>query len=116
MRFVADEGVDRPIVERLRSLRHDVECVAEYSPSISDAAVLLRANEIGAILVTQDKDFGELVFRQGRVTNGILLLRLAGLSPEDKPTIVGSTIAGHEIELAGAFSVLTQSNLRIRRF
>jgi predicted nuclease of predicted toxin-antitoxin system len=65
--LVADEGVDRPVVERLRHDGHDVVYVAELSPSIADEEVLQQANARSAILVTADKDFGELVFRQGLV-------------------------------------------------
>ena len=63
MNLVADEGVERQIVEQLRQNGHTVIYVAELAPSISDDQVLQQANERQAILVTVDKDFGELVFR-----------------------------------------------------
>jgi predicted nuclease of predicted toxin-antitoxin system len=78
--LVANEGVDRPVVERLRQDGHDVVYVAELSPSITDEEVLQQANARSAVLLTTDKDFGELVFRQDRVHSGVLLLRLAGLA------------------------------------
>jgi len=62
--LVANEGVDRPVVERLRQDGHDVVYVAELSPSITDEEVLQQANARSAVLLTADKDFGELVFRQ----------------------------------------------------
>jgi predicted nuclease of predicted toxin-antitoxin system len=76
--LAADEGVDRPVVERLRQDGHDVVYVAELSPSLPDDEVLQQANARGAVLMTADKDFGELVFRQGLVHSGVILLRLAG--------------------------------------
>lgn len=88
MKILADEGVDRPIVERLRQSGHQVWYVAELEPGISDNVVLDLANRERAILLTADRDFGELVFRQGRLTTGVILLRLSGLSLARKAEIV----------------------------
>jgi len=62
MNLVADESVDGPIVERLRQDGHAVFYIAELDPGIDDDAVLDEANRSGALLITSDKDFGELVF------------------------------------------------------
>ena len=88
MNLLADEGVDRPVVERLRQDGHDVLYVAESSPSVSDEEVLEQANSRSAVLLTADKDFGELVFRQGLVHSGVVLLRLAGLASVTKAELV----------------------------
>lgn len=53
-------------------------------PGISDDIVLELANSEGVLLLTADKDFGELVFRLRRVSSGVVLVRLAGLSPIKK--------------------------------
>ena len=74
MNLVADENVDQPIVDRLRQDGHLVVAVAELSPSISDDEVLRQANQQSALLITGDKDFGELVYRLGRVHAGVILL------------------------------------------
>lgn len=66
MNLLADESVDRQIVERLRQDGHEVLYAAEMEPGIPDDVVLERANEISAWLMTADKDFGELVFRDKR--------------------------------------------------
>lgn len=63
MRFVADESVDKPIVNRLREDNHEVISVAELEPSISDDEVLKISTDEKAVLITGDTDFGELVFR-----------------------------------------------------
>ena len=81
MKLLADEGVDRPIVERLRESSHQVWYVAEMEPGISDETVLDMANREEAVLLTVDKDFGELVFRQGRMTGGIILTPAAADPP-----------------------------------
>lgn len=56
MNLLADESVDRQIVERLRQDGHEVLYVAEMEPGIPDDIVLERANEISALLVTADKE------------------------------------------------------------
>jgi len=114
MNLVADEGVDRQIVEQLRQYGHDVVYVAELAPSIGDDEVLQQANDRHAPLLTADKDFGELVFRLNRVAAGVILVRLEGLLPETKATIVAQAIRDHEAELVHSFSVITPGMIRIR--
>jgi len=113
--LVANEGVDRPVVERLRQDDHDVVYVAELSPSITDEEILQLANARSSVLLTADKDFGELVFRQSLVHAGVLLLRLAGLANATKAEIVAEVCRDRAGELTGAFSVISPGQVRIRR-
>lgn len=115
MNFLADESVDRQIVDRLRRDGHAVRYATEMEQGISDDVVLALANEQADVLLTADKDFGELVFRQGRVASGILLVRLAGLSPARKAAFVSLTVSQHSGELPGAFGVLTPRSFRVRK-
>ena len=115
MNLLADEGVDRPVVERLRQDGHDVLYVAESSPSVPDEEVLEQANTRNAVLLTADKDFGELVFRQGLVHSGVILLRLAGLANTTKAELVAEVCRVRPAELIGAFSVIAPGQVRIRR-
>jgi len=113
--LLADESVDRQIVDRLSQNGHAVRYTAEMEPGISDDIVLDLAHQEADVLLTADKDFGELVFRQGRLTSGILLVRLAGLSPARKAEVVGSAVSQHGAELPGAFAVVAPKSFRIRR-
>ena len=115
MKLVADESVDGPIVESLRTDSHDVTYVAELDPGVDDEEVFRIANDSGAILVTEDKDFGEIVFRQKRVSNGVVLIRLSGLTAETKAGIVSTVVREHERDLAQKFTVITPGIVRIRR-
>ena len=115
MNLLADESVDKLIVDKLRQNGHSVLYIAELSPSIDDETVLHQANQNRALLLTQDKDFGELVFRQGLVHTGVVLVRLAGLSPQIKATSVSTVLTNHEDELRGAFSVISPGRVRIRQ-
>ena len=115
MRLLADESVDGPAVVRLRADGHAVAWVAEDAPLAPDDAVLARAYGEGVILITADKDFGELVYRQRRPHAGVLLLRLAGLEESAKCELVSRAVGEHGVDLAGAFSVLDGNALRIRK-
>lgn len=64
MKPLADGSVDWPITARLRDDGHDVPSIAEDSPGLADLEVLARAHADGVVLITGDKDFGELVYRQ----------------------------------------------------
>lgn len=114
MRLLADEGVEAGIVARLRAEGHDVLYVAELAPGISDDAVLDLAATDERLLLTADKDFGELVFRLRRVAHGVLLLRLAGLSQAGKAEAVALALREHGAEMQSAFAVVTPGLVRVR--
>ena len=114
MNFVADESVDRQVVERLREDGHSVIYIAEMDPGIPDEDVFRLSNRRSAILITADKDFGELVFRQASVAHGVVLIRLAGLSQGLKAEMLSSAIRDRASEIPNAFSVVTPGTIRIR--
>ncbi len=114
MTFVCDEGVDRLVVLRLRSEGHEVVYIAEVSPSVTDDVVLEEANRRGALLVTRDKDFGELVFRLGRVSSAVVLLRLPDATSAERASLVAGLVREHDTELLNAFTVLSRHKVRIR--
>lgn len=116
MNLVADESVDFTIVLYLRKRGLSIYAIAEQEPSISDEDVLHIALHHDAILITEDKDFGELVFRLRLPNNGVILLRLSGYKPEDKGKLAGNAILAHLPELKHAFSVFDGNRIRIRPF
>jgi predicted nuclease of predicted toxin-antitoxin system len=114
MIFLADEGVDLSVVQRLRNDGHEVLYVAEMDPGISDEEVLTAANEKQALLLTADKDFGELVYRLGRIAAGVVLVRLAGLSSAKKADLVSATVRNHGGKLVHTFTVISPGMVRLR--
>lgn len=114
MKFVADENLDRQIVERLRKDGHAVWYVAEMEPGVGDREVLDMANQEQAVLITADKDFGELIHRQHLLNPGVILVRLSGLPPLAKAELIAGAVTAHEKEIAGGFSVITHRTIRIR--
>ena len=114
MNLVADENMEQEVVDRLRADGHELIYVAELSPSITDDEVLDEANARSALLLTGDKDFGELVDRVGRIHGGVVLTRLAGVSPASKAVIVSGLFREHSQALIGAFCVISPGGVRIR--
>jgi predicted nuclease of predicted toxin-antitoxin system len=113
--LVADEGVDKAIVDALRADGHTVNYFAEAGSGSSDKDVLAAANDSQSLLLTCDKDFGELVYRQQLTNSGVVLIRLEGLTAESKASIVSKTMKDHIAEMRTAFTVISPGMLRIRR-
>jgi predicted nuclease of predicted toxin-antitoxin system len=81
VRWLADECVDAAVVTQLRRLDHDVVYAAESASSAPDSEIIALAEQDERILLTEDKDFGELVFRLKTPVPGVVLLRI---EPEKK--------------------------------
>jgi predicted nuclease of predicted toxin-antitoxin system len=111
--ILADENIIGAIVARLRADGHDVEWIAELAPSIADVDVLGRAVGGGRVLLTDDKDFGELVVRESRPHRGVVLLRLAGMRPVERADFVGRLFARGVEPFVDAFTVV-QADGRVR--
>ena len=76
LQFLVDESTGIAVIRFLRDFGYDVLAVAEAMPKAEDLDILARAVSERRILVTNDKDFGELVYRSGQAHHGVLLLRL----------------------------------------
>ncbi len=116
MKIVADESVDFGLIEALREAGFEVFAVVEELPSIKDREVLRVAFDLGGFLLTEDKDFGELVVRFRLPNHGILLVRFASDYPiHFKAPAVLKVFLVNFSAMAGHFSVLDERRLRIRR-
>ncbi len=114
MNILVVESVDRQVVDRLRRDGHEVIYVAELERGISDEAVLQRANEQESLLLTVDKDFGELTYRQKLIHHGVVLIRLAGLSSQTKAEVVAQALQERGSEFVNAFTVISPAMIRVR--
>lgn len=110
--IVADESVDFRIITELRKSGLDIYSISEQNPSIKDNLVLKIAFEKRALLLTEDKDFGELVFRLQLQHNGVLLIRVSKISGTN--SLVSDAIAKYYNEMIGKFSVIDDKKLRIK--
>ena len=75
MNFVADESCAGPVIRALREAGHDVVAIAEIAKGATDEQVLERAVSEKRVLITEDRDFGELVYARGRSSAGVILVR-----------------------------------------
>jgi predicted nuclease of predicted toxin-antitoxin system len=113
MRFIADENFPRPAVVALRSSGHEVISVAEDMAGASDHDVLLRCAAEDSILLTLDKDFGELVFRQSiPATNGVILFRIQAPMLEQFIEVALAVVRSRA-DWAGHFTVITNDRIRM---
>jgi predicted nuclease of predicted toxin-antitoxin system len=115
MKLIADEGVDKPIVDALRTSGFDVLYILEKNKGAEDEFILSLANKEQRILLTQDKDFGELVFRLKNAHFGVVLIRLNGYSSPDKADIVVKLFPKYKDQLIKAFTVIQPNAIRIRK-
>jgi predicted nuclease of predicted toxin-antitoxin system len=114
MRFLADENCDASIVRALRSLGHDVEYVAELSPGETDTNLLDKANRDQRILITEDRDFSNLIFRDKRNAFGVIYVRVAVAKRTLKSQLVADFVTNHKASLALKLVVITENKIRLR--
>jgi len=113
--LLADENIDQRLVSSLRLAGIFVYSVAESSPGISDEEVMRLSENLSAMILTDDKDFGEIVFRKQRSCRGIVLLRLTGVDYSRKADHVIQVIDRYGSEMIGKFVVITAERVRIRK-
>ena len=114
MKFLVDESTGKAVVDFLKTKGHDVIFVSESMPQADDQAILKRAMADKRILITNDKDFGELVFRIRQTHSGVVLLRLRDDHPSNRVGIVKILLEKYTERLMGNFSVATEKEIRIR--
>ena len=114
MKFLADECCDASLVASLRGDGHDVLYQLEENAGAEDKDVLERAYKEERILLSEDKDFGELVFRLRKRTVGIVLLRIDVKERGLKWPRLKKLIDEHGAQLAGHFVVVDRDKSRIR--
>ena len=115
MRFIVDESAGAAVVMVLRDLGHDVLAVADVMPQADDSSILARARAETRIIVTNDKDFGELVFRSGHDHGGVILLRLHDERSANRVRVVQAVLQQAGDDVAERFIVATDTHIRIRR-
>ena len=113
IRILADENVNYEIVKALRKDNFEVVSVAEDAPGITDFEVIELAVKLKAIVLTEDSDFGRLVFSYGNRVNGVIYLRYSvGESEEIAKTLI--EFLKTQKELCGKFVVVTLRKVRVR--
>jgi len=114
MKLLIDVSAGQSVVDALRGMGHDVVFVRDHSPQMPDDDILTWAVREQRLVVTMDKDFGELVYRSGLAHFGVLLLRLEAARNAEKITVVTDLFTRYGDQLPGRFSVYQDGRLRIR--
>jgi len=114
LKFLADECCDTGLVASLRKDGHDLLYVTEKKPGAIDDEILSDAYKEERILITEDKDFGELVYRFKKPTYGIVLLRVDVQERRIKWSRLKRLIDDYENKLRGHFTVVDARKFRFR--
>jgi predicted nuclease of predicted toxin-antitoxin system len=114
MKFIIDESTGKAVAQFLREIGHDVVAVTETIPATEDRDILIKAASEGRIVITNDKDFGELIFRSGYAHNGVLFLRLQDESAANRVHVVKAVLEQYADSLEMNFIVATDRRVRIR--
>lgn len=113
MKFIIDENVHLDVYNYLHNKGFDVVSVSLNSPSITDKEVLYRARRQQRIIITADKDFGDLIYH-GRIPHcGVILFRLRSELPAIKIDRLEELLS-KKSNIAGKFIVVTETRIRIR--
>jgi predicted nuclease of predicted toxin-antitoxin system len=115
MRFLADESCDFSVVRALRAAGHDVVAVAEVALSADDSVVSDLAVRQRRILLTEDKDLGQLVFAQAQPSGGVLFIRYPAAARRTLPKVILDLVAEVGSDLSGCFVVVQPGRIRMVR-
>lgn len=115
LRFLADESCDYAVVRALRSAGYDVFAVSDVMRRSDDSELIAQAARERRILLTEDKDFGWLVFVSHADSSGVILIRFPGNTREALGQAVKRLVREHGQELVGSFTVVQPGHVRISR-
>jgi predicted nuclease of predicted toxin-antitoxin system len=115
VRFLTDENLPLPSIRLLSTAGHDVIAVALESPGVPDEAILDRAVREGRILLTFDRDYGDLLYLQGsQLPEGIVYFRFAPSSPEEPAEYLLALLERFGSSLLGTLTVAERDRVRQR--
>jgi len=115
LKFLIDVGVGKKVESIFAKFGYDIKSVRDIDPRLTDEEILRIAVSENRMVVTMDKDFGELVYNSGLPHRGVLLLRLEDTKGDEKVKIIEDILAKYSDKLADNFCVYQQGKFRIRR-
>lgn len=113
MRFVVDENMGPSVARWLLSQGHDVFSVYDEAQGMSDEDILKKADAEGYIVISCDKDFGELVFKNRFPHKGVVLFRLNDETTASKIKVLERFLSEYSKVIGGRFTVVTETTVRI---
>jgi len=112
MRFLVDECTGPAVARWLRDQSHEVFSVFEEARGMADDKILAKAYSEDWILITNDKDFGEMIFREKRSNHGVVFLRLRDERAVAKIDVIEKLLDRHKDQLVNTFVVVTETHVR----
>ena len=110
MKFLIDANLGRKFTKVLKHAGHDSIFINDFSAKTSDEDILSLAERENRILITNDKDFGELVFKLGKPSAGVILLRTSATDPEQRFGMIKNALDKSK----GKFVVVKEGQIRVR--
>ncbi len=114
LKLLVDHNVGRGVALALREAGYDAVFAGDVDPHLSDAAILGWAMREDRLIITQDNDFGALVYRSGQPHAGVLLLHMAEATRQERTTTLLWLLRHFASAIVGHFSVFEGDRLRIR--
>jgi predicted nuclease of predicted toxin-antitoxin system len=114
LKFLVDVGVSKKVEKWLKENGYDVKAVRDINPKTGDSEILHIAIAEGRMVITMDKDFGELVYNSGKKHSGVLLLRLEDANGAQKVEIVKKILREYADKIETKFCVFQDGRLRIK--
>ncbi len=115
MRFLVDECTGPSVAEWLRAQGYEVFSVYEEARGADDDQIIQKAFEEDWVLITNDKDFGEKVYREQRPHKGVIILRLEDERTASKVETLRCLLDLHSDKLPDRFVVVTETQVRFAR-
>ena len=115
MKFLVDECTGPSVAAWLRNDGHEVFSVYEEARGVEDDIILQKAFEENWVLITNDKDFGDKVFRDGRLHKGVILPRLEDERATSKIKVLSHLLEKYIDRLPNAFVVVTERQVRFAK-
>ena len=113
IKFLADVNVGKLLVDYLSKQGYDIKWVPDYNCEMPDEDLLQLANEEKRIFITNDKDFGDLIFLQKKLSVGTILFRVKGQKTEEKIKLMKKILMGYRDKLLNHYIVITKAKIRI---
>ena len=114
LRFLVDESCDFGIVRALRAEGYDVVALTEITTRSLDDEVIVQSYDENRILLTEDKDFGQLVFASRADSAGVILIRFPGNERKSLQATIVKLIQERGNEIRNAFAVVQPGHIRVR--
>ena len=115
MRFLVDECTEPAVARWLVSQNHEVFSVYDVSPGMKDGDILRQAVVENRIIITNDKDFGDMIYRERRPHCGVIFLRLDDERTPAKIDALRRLLADHADQLFERYVVVTEARVRFAK-